>query len=155
MQYRGFIAGFVATAGVSGLMLLQRASGLAGDVDLIGDLSYLAADLGFPTSAAIGWLLHFATGVLLWGGLFAIIRENLPTAPALAGALFGTLAWIAMILVFLPLTGKSVFASGMGGEAAFLTFVFHLVFGLLLAAVYGPTEPGTARSHTTGSDGPI
>ena len=62
----------------------------------------------------LGWALHFVIGVGLWGAGFAAFSPHLPGPHWLRGMMFGVLAWLVMMIAFLPSAGMPMFAAGMG-----------------------------------------
>lgn len=93
-----FAISFAAYQGATPVRLLQTvASGLLGSAAFAG---------GLPV-AALGLALHFAMS-LLWAAVFLALALQLPALmrlhPLLAGILFGTVVFLAMRLVVLPLS---------------------------------------------------
>ena len=77
-------------------LLLVVASGLLGQDSYTGGWS----------TALLGLVAHFALS-LLWAALFVVAATRLPrlvAKPALSGAIFGVLVFLAMRLVVLPLS---------------------------------------------------
>lgn len=60
--------------------------------------------------------------------------------------MFGVIAWLAMMIVFMPLAGHGFFAMRLGLMAAVATLLLHLIYGLVLGLVYGKSEGGAARA---------
>ena len=67
---KGLIAGFVATAVLSALMVMKSMMGLMPELDVVTMLTRM---MGAPTPLA-GWAAHFMIGTLVWGGLFALLN---------------------------------------------------------------------------------
>jgi uncharacterized membrane protein YagU involved in acid resistance len=82
------------------------------------------------------WILHFLIGSVMYGVLFAVFSPHLPGPKWLRGAQFGVLAWLAMMVAFLPAAGLPIFAMGMGPEIPVSAFVIHLIFGVTMGEVY-------------------
>jgi len=130
---KGVEAGFVATIVISILMLLQQAAGVAPDFNLI---SMLKAAANMPDYTAVAWLVHFVIGVGLWGVGFAALSPHLPGPHWLRGLVFGALAWVLMMVVFLPAAGMPLFAQGLGTTIPIVSLLLHLIYGGVLGESY-------------------
>jgi uncharacterized membrane protein YagU involved in acid resistance len=153
--FYGLLAGFTATVVLSALLWLKSAAGLLPGLDtieLLADLAYRYA--GLPASANVGWLMHFAIG-LVWGGLFGAIAERMPSEGyPVKGMVFGVLAWLLMMLVLMPVAGAGLFAMTIGLMAPLATLVLHLVFGAVMGFVQGAfmghgATTGVIDAHST------
>ena len=135
----GLLAGLVATAVVSVLMLINARVGVVTQPDTIQVLAELSGTyIGLGPSSAAGWTLHVLIGTLLWGSLFALLADVLPFRSYwLKGLIFGVLAWLLMMLVIMPMGGAGWFALEAGIGAAVTQLVLHLAYGLALGLVYG------------------
>jgi hypothetical protein len=129
---KGVEAGFTATILISLLIYAQKAMGIQPEFDLLALLGRAAA----TADPVMVWILHFLIGSVLWGGLFAAFSPHLPGPKWLRGSLFGILAWLVMMVFFLPAAGLPVFAMGMGPAIPVSAFVLHLVFGVTMGEVY-------------------
>lgn len=129
----GLGAGFAATLVLSALMILKQRMGLTPDLNPAEVLARMSG----TGSPAIGWLLHFAIGTIVWGLLFAWVSPMLPGSYWLRGVLFATGAWLVMMLVVMPMAGAGLFGLNLGTMAPVATLVLHWVFGVVLGAVYG------------------
>jgi hypothetical protein len=125
---RGLAAGGVATAVMSGLMLL--APHLAGVPDVAAhEWASLTAR---PLVAVVALLLHFGYGGLA-GALYAAGAER----PSIAsGLFFGLALWGIAVAVYAPLFGLGFIASHQPALAAII-LPLHLVYGMTLGAL-GP-----------------
>jgi hypothetical protein len=130
---KGVEAGFVATVVISMLMLVQMASGVAPDFNLISLIKQAANTPDYPS---VAWIVHFAVGTALWGTGFAAFSPHLPGPHWMRGLMFGVLAWLAMMILFLPAAGLPVFARGMGMAIPVDSLALHLVFGAVLGETY-------------------
>ena len=144
----GIIAGFAATIVLSTIMLLKAAIGFMPELNVI---ALLSAVLGNPGIPLVGWTAHFVIGAIAWGLLFAVLYPRLPGASWVRGALFSIGAWLAMMIVLMPIAGKGLFAmaTGMGPMVAIATLVLHLIYGIVLGAVFGAlfaNRSGTTRA---------
>lgn len=129
---RGMVAGFLATVILSVLLLLKDLLGLLPQFQWVGMLQGL---LGTQDAPAVGWMVHFAIGTLLWGGLFAWLAPRIKGAYWLKGAGLATAAWLAMMLVLMPVAGAGLFAQELGATVAIATLVLHWIFGAALGAI--------------------
>jgi len=91
---------------------------------------------GLPLAPPIGWITHFVIGTILWGAAYAWLRPKFPSSGVLAGMVFGVLAWLAMMIVFMPIVGHGVFALGIGFPVTVATLVLHLIYGAALGISY-------------------
>jgi hypothetical protein len=122
----GMVAGFIATAVVSVAMGVLVPIGLAPDI--IGLISQM-----LQAGRDTGWMLHFLIGTVAWGGFFAILQPFLPSRSGmLRGMMFGVAAWLAMMLVMMPIAGAGYFGLTLGWTTPFTTLLLHLIFGAVL-----------------------
>jgi hypothetical protein len=143
---RGLIAGLIATVALSALMILKMTLGLLPEFDAVAMLAGIGHGyLGLPATPAVGWMAHLILGTVVWGLLFAGLQGVLPGRTALAkGLVFGVLAWLAMMIVFMPLAGAGLFALALGLPVTVATLVLHLIYGAVLGGVYGRSRPPEA-----------
>jgi len=138
----GFLAGFIATAVLSAMMVAKTMMGLMPELDVVVMLSMM---MGAPV--ILGWLAHFMIGTLAWGGGFAVLYDVIPGGTAIIkGILFGVAAWLAMMIMVMPMAGAGLFGMNFGIMAPMMTLVLHIVFGAVLGAVYGARVP-SAVAH--------
>lgn len=77
----GIVAGFAATVVLSALMLLKGAMGMMPKMNVIHMLANMGhAYLGLPVNPAIGWVMHFFIGAIMWGVLFAMLSTRIKGA---------------------------------------------------------------------------
>jgi hypothetical protein len=134
---KGMVAGFVATVVLSALMLMKTMMGVMPELNPIKMISDM---LGAPP--AIGWVMHFLIGTVLWGTLFAWLDPNIPgERHLLKGILFAVGAWLVMMIVMMPMAGAGFFGSHLGMMAPVMTLMLHVVFGFVLGAVYALERP--------------
>ena len=130
---KGVEAGFVATVVISMLMLAQAAAGIAPGFNLI---SLLAQAANTPDYPSVAWIGHFVIGSVLWGAGFAALSPHLRGPHWVRGVTFGVLAWLAMMVLFLPTAGRPIFDQGMGTTVPLLSLALHLIFGGVLGETY-------------------
>lgn len=129
---RGLIAGFVATLVLSALMVMKQTMGIMPELDVAAMLTSM---LSLP-SVAFGWLMHFMIGTIAWGIGYAVLRPYLPGGAIWSGVLFGTAAWLMMMIAVMPMAGAGLFGMNMGIMAPVMTFMLHAIFGAVLGSVY-------------------
>lgn len=136
---RAMTAGFVATVVLSALMLMKSMMGVMPELDLPNMLAGMAHNMmGLPANPAVGWVIHFMIGAVVWGIGFALLYKVLPGAGLVAkGLVFGALAWVLMMLIPMPLAGAGLFAMKLGMMAPVMTLVLHLIWGAVLGATFG------------------
>lgn len=130
----GILSGFVATSVLSAFMAMKQVAGLMRQMDMIGMISGM-----LKSSRTIGWLVHFAVGGILYGGVFGWIFA--PAAGTngywLMGALLGVLGWLIAMSVMMPMSGNGFFGLKLGGMVPVMSLMMHLVFGVVLGWTYG------------------
>jgi hypothetical protein len=138
----GLLAGFVATVVLSLLMVAKTMMGVMPQLDVIAMLSAMMG--GQPP--LVGWLAHFMIGTLLWGGGFALFYGRIPgRGPVARGVAFGVGAWLAMMVMVMPMAGGGLFGLNFGVMAPVMTLMLHAIFGAVLGGVYGAA---TSTAHT-------
>lgn len=130
---KGIVAGFAATIVLSALMVMKQVMGIMPELDIA---QMLTGMLGLP-SVAVGWLMHFIIGSIVWGVLFAIVGSYLPGNVVARGMLFGLAAWLMMMVAIMPMAGAGFFGMQLGVAAPMMTLVLHIIFGAVLGWVYG------------------
>lgn len=134
---RATVAGIVATAVMTVSLMWAPAAGVPKLA--IGHLlsTFLAVSVALlPVSPTGAWIIHFLAGTcfaLIYARFFA---DRLPGAPAVRGAIFGSLLFLVAQLLFMPMVGAGIFSRGdsvmiLGSLAG------HLVYGALVGAIYG------------------
>ncbi len=138
---KGVIAGFAATVVLSALLLIKGAMGLMPDLNTIAMLAKMTGG-----GMAVGWLAHFVIGTVLWGGLFVAMVGLLPGGSYVGkGLVFGIGAWLAMMILVMPMAGAGLFGLSLGIMAPIMTLVLHLIYGAVLGWVYGAQLPLVSR----------
>jgi hypothetical protein len=125
---RGIIAGLVATAALSA-MLMKQSMGLTPELDLIAVITAMAG----ASSPVVGWIGHFVIGAVFWEVAFAIVSPYLPDPLRFRGPIFAS-----RIAKEVDRSdgdsGAGVFARSLGMMAPVTTLVLHV---LCLAALGG------------------
>ena len=134
---KGMVAGFIATVVLSVLMLTKQQMGLVPQLNPIEDIVHVADHLtGMTLPLPFAWIGHFVLGTVAWGIIYAALQASLPGAQVVKGLIFGALAWLAMMIIFMPLAGHGLFALSLGPQATVATLVLHLIYGAVLGVAY-------------------
>ncbi len=129
---KGIVAGFIATVVLTILMIGKAFSHWLSAFSAIEAIHRLTGGL-----LVMGWVGHFVIGSILWGVLFALLYPRLPGGRGVPrGIVFGALAWLAMMLLFLPITGYGFFGVAIGWPLIGFTLAMHLVYGTVLGISY-------------------
>lgn len=129
---KGFVAGLVANLVLSALMVMKSAMGLMPELDVIGMLGGM-----MNTTRAVAWLVHFAVGIVIYGGAIALLAGSLPGGATGSGVTLGVIGWLIMMIVIMPMVGQGLFGMGLGVMAPVMTLVLHLIFGAVLGSTFG------------------
>ncbi len=131
-SWRGVAAGLVATLVLVVMLNLQTALGVMPQAHIISLLSGLGA-----IGRGGAWADHFIVGVLMWGLAFGSLAPLIPKWPDwLKGIAFGIVAWLLMMLIFMPVVGAGLFAQKLGVGAAAFMLGLHLIFGIVMGVTY-------------------
>lgn len=129
---KGVVAGLIATVVLSVLMIVKAFSHWLSAFNAIEAIHRLT---GGPL--VMGWLGHFVIGAIVWGVLFAVLYRRLPGGRgAMRGIVFGLFAWLAMMLLFLPVAGYGFFGVAIGWPLIAFTLVMHIIYGSVLGISY-------------------
>ena len=135
---KGIFAGFIATLALTVLMIMKKTMGVMPTLDPVHMMSdMVAAKMGISPNVVIGWFMHFGIGAVAWGGAFAVFNQLLPTSSQVnKGITLGTIAWFMMMIGPMPMSGAGLFGLSLGVMAPVITLVLHLVYGVVLGAVF-------------------
>lgn len=129
----GFLAGFAATVVLSIFMMMKDMMGMMPEMNVIAMLTKMSG----ASTPAMGWLMHFMIGTVVWGGLFALLQDRIPGSnTVIRGILFGIGAWVLMMVMVMPMAGAGLFGMNFGMAAPVMTLMLHMIFGATLGAVY-------------------
>ena len=95
---------------------------------------------GGEVPAIVPWVLSFLNGATVLGFGFGRLYLHLPgRTGAVKGLAFGIAGWLAMGIVFFPLVGLGLFATGagLGVTPALFSLAMILTYSLVLGAAYG------------------
>lgn len=127
------VAGFVATAVLSAMMLMKRSMRLMPEMDMIGMNSGMMG-----VSRGIGWMLRFVVGTVVYGLAFLWVFSPIwPDGYWLGGAVLGLVGWLIAMLMMMPMAGNGVFGMKLGAKVPMMSLVMHVVCGAVLGLVYG------------------
>jgi Family of unknown function (DUF6789) len=130
---KGMVAGLVATLVLSGLMLINSATGFMPEINIIRWLTALGT-LSVPAA----WMDHFIVGVIVWGLLFAVYDGAASgPQPWLKGIIFGVFSWLMMMVMFMPLAGAGFFGANIDTSTHIGLLAVNLMFGAILGVTYG------------------
>ena len=134
----GMLASFAGTIVLSAIMIMKKLTGMVPEMNPIADLAGIAHNLlGTPVVPPVGWVLHFAIGIFVWGILFTILRSTLPGSNLIKGLIFSIGAWLLMMIVFLPVSGQGLFGMKFGMVVPVMALMLHLVYGAVLGLTFG------------------
>ena len=131
-------------------MIIKTQLRILPELNPIGDIVAIAdrcTGLEISAGYRLGWTLHHRCRRL--GVIYTSIRKILPGPAVVKGLIFGVLAWLVMMIVFMPVAGHGFFGLSLGIAAPVATFMQHLVFGAVLGAVYADTRSSAAIDNVT------
>lgn len=137
---KSIIAGACGSAAHSLLMLVKSRAGLLPSFQPYESLQNLLAQwVGGDVHPAVPWALSFLNGSLVIGSMFGRGYRLLPGPNgAVKGLVIGVLGWLLVGLLFFPLLGLGVFASGigLGAEPALFSLAMLLTYSVTMGIVY-------------------
>jgi hypothetical protein len=138
--WKSMVAGLCGSIAHSLLMLFKQQSGILPAFQPYDSLQAVLAEVtGRNVPAFVPWVLSFLNGSTLVGFAFGYAYPVLPGGSgAVKGLIFGLLGWIAMGVLFFPLIGLGVFASGtdLGAAPALFSLAMLLAYSVVLGVVY-------------------
>lgn len=127
------VSGFIATAVLSLMMLVKQAMRVMPEMDMIGMISGM-----MHSSRAMGWVVHFVVGTVLYGLAFLWVFAGLwGNSYWLSGLTLGAVGWIIAMVMMMPMAGNGFFGLKLGPMVPVMSLVMHLVFGAILGWSYG------------------
>jgi Family of unknown function (DUF6789) len=136
--FKSIVAGFIATAVMSAFMIIKSFLGMFPDINVISIIDSLNSSyLGTPEAPLSGWATHFFTGTIIYGVIYAYINPKLTGSNVVNGIILAVFAWLAMMVIIMPLAGFGFFGLTLGPPALVLTLVLHLIYGITLGYSYG------------------
>ena len=152
--WKTLAAGLCGSAAHSGLMLLKSQMGWLPSFQPYQDLQQALSQLtGSSVNPLIPWALSFLNGSVLLGFLFGRIYRLLPgESGAAKGFVFGVLGWLAMGLVFFPMLGRGLFATGagLGFQPAVFSLLMLLAYSVIMGVIYSALNAGGTAKQDNG-----
>ncbi len=146
---KGLAAGLVATIALSAVMVMKATMGFMPELDLP---RMIAGMLGRADMPAVGWIVHFLIGIVIYGLAIALLDARLPGTGHIGhGVLIGVIGWLVMMVMLMPIAGVGLFGMQLGFMAPMMTLVLHLIFGAVLGWFYGQSAWGQAPTATAES----
>lgn len=141
----GVLGGLIAGLVFGVMMHMTIVTTPAGD--RVPMMAMIAQTIGSP-SLAVGWIFHLFNSAL-FGAIFGLLvglRTMVSTASAVGvGAAYGIALWIVGGLILMPLMlGMAAFAPLIMSVlhfAAAVSFIGHLVYGVILGALFPMLVP--------------
>ncbi len=131
--WKGLLAGLIATAALSALMMLKARMGVLPQLDVIRMLGEMVGN----GSRTVGWLAHFLIGTVAWGLLYVAMFGAADRGHWWRGIVFAVGAWLVMMIAVMPMAGAGFFGWDLGALAPVATLMLHLIYGIVLGATYG------------------
>jgi len=116
-------------------MLIKSKMGVMPEFNVINDWVQGAAAVGLVIVPVIAWVLHFALGAV-WGALYTMVHRRLPGGYVASAVTVSMLAWLGMMIGFMPVAGNGLFALGISPMVAAASLMLHIVFAVVLGLVY-------------------
>ncbi|HEY1758828.1 MAG TPA: DUF6789 family protein [Bryobacteraceae bacterium] len=140
---RAVLGGFIATLVMTALLYLAPLAGTP-KMDIAALLgSFLGHGTAPVSMSALWWagmLWHFLNGTIIFSLIYAyFVYGWLRGDDWLRGAIWGTVLWIAMEIVIMPLRGNGVFSDHAihAGARVLTSFIVLAVYGAILGAIAG------------------
>jgi hypothetical protein len=138
--WKAAVAGLCGSAAHSLLMYLKFRLGLLPSFQPYESLQLALGRLtGDSIHPIVPWLLSLLNGSTITGFSFSRLYPQLPgRAGAIKGLSFGVLCWMVMSLLFFPLLGLGVFATGIGLGLwpALFSLAMLLTYSVVMGVVY-------------------
>jgi hypothetical protein len=138
--WKSFAAGMCGSAAHAGLMLLKSRMGWLPSFHPYEDLQQALDQLvGGSVDPLVPWALSFLNGAVVLGIVFGRSYRLLPgRSGAAKGFVFGVLGWIAMGVLFFPMLGRGLFATGagLGLLPALFSLLMLLSYGIIMGIAY-------------------
>ncbi len=135
---KGMIGGFAGSVVLMILMMMKAKMGVMPELNPVHMMADMVAEMmGMEPNVMIGWVMHFVIGTVVWGGMFAVFNSLIPAhSQIIKGVMLGIFAWLMMMIGPMPMGGAGLFGLNVGPMAPIMTFVFHIIFGVVLGAVF-------------------
>jgi hypothetical protein len=138
--WKAAVAGLCGSIAHGLLMYLKSRFGLLPSFQPYESLQAALGRLtGNSVPPFVPWLLSFLNGATVTGFSFGRLYQRLPghSGPT-KGIIFGVLCWTVMSLLFFPLLGLGIFATGIGLGAwpALFSLAMLLSYSVVMGFVY-------------------
>jgi hypothetical protein len=151
--WKSFAAGLCGSAAHTGLMLLKSRMGWLPSFHPYEDLQQALSQLvGGSVHPLVPWALSFLNGAVVLGIVFGRSYRLLPgRSGAAKGLVFGVLGWIAMGVLFFPMLGRGLFATGtgLGPLPALFSLLMLLTYGIIMGIAFSALN-GTSVTASEG-----
>lgn len=140
---RAFLGGVAGTPVMTAVMMMASAMGMP-KMDVAAILGgMLSKVLPIPNSFAwvVGLMMHLVIGSVVLSSIFVLAYKYLPlSSPLGKGFSYGTVVWLMAEVLVMPMMGAGLFSLKMpqGATLAIASLLGHLIYGVVLASVYGP-----------------
>ena len=138
--WKSVAAGLCGSAAHTGLMLLKSRMGWLPSFHPYEDLQQALSQLvGGSVDPLVPWALSFLNGAVVLGIVFGRSYRLLPgRSGAAKGFVFGVLGWIAMGVLFFPMLGRGLFATGagLGLLPALFSLLMLLSYGIIMGIAF-------------------
>ena len=131
------LSGFVGTVVITLMMYVVSPWLTGGPMDIAEMLGTLMG-----TSWATGLIAHFVIGTLVLPTIYTLVLFRMFWgSPSVRGMTFGLILWLMSQVVVLPLVGAGFFSAEAGGGLAVAgSLIGHLLYGLVLGSLAGPSR---------------
>jgi hypothetical protein len=137
---RALLASLIATAIVSALLYVNVRLGFLPAFDLLPEIAAFNTRLGLPATLNSVWAMHVFIGVIVWGVVFAVIRPILIGSGIVEGFVFGIITFLVMMVFFMPLAGRELFARDLPNAFIAASAGLNIVYGIVLGAAMSAIE---------------
>jgi uncharacterized protein DUF6789 len=138
--WKSVAAGLCGSAAHTSLMFLKSRMGWLPSFHPYEDLQQALNHLvGGSVDPLVPWALSFLNGAVVLGIVFGRSYRLLPgRSGAAKGFVFGVLGWIAMGVLFFPMLGRGLFASGagLGLLPALFSLLMLLTYGIIMGIAF-------------------
>lgn len=138
--WKSLAAGLCGSAAHSGLMFLKSRMGWLPSFNPYEDLQHMLGHLvGGSVHPLVPWALSFLNGAVVLGILFGRTYRLLPgRSGAAKGFVFGVFGWVVMGVLFFPMLGRGLFATGagLGMLPALFSLLMLLTYGMIMGIAY-------------------
>ncbi|TDH27354.1 hypothetical protein EXU57_07140 [Segetibacter sp. 3557_3] len=135
------LAGIAGTAVITSMMLLLSAVGMP-------DIEYGTMLATFThTSPIVGWIMHFAMGILLAFLYVNYFRDEINGPYAMRGLIYSVLPWGVTLIMLFPMLGMKAISANSQSPGIFIlsTMIAYLAYGFVMGAIAKPHHQADVR----------